>query len=559
MSSVSRSSLRRDLSDAFALAVPFFRGASAWVAVPLAAAVIGCQLGLVAVAVRTNLWRNDFFQALQDRDWDRFVLQFWVYSAIGVALIGLTVAQQYLTQWLLIRWRSFLTERLLGNWLREGARPRSGMDGATDNPDQRVAEDTRLFATHVIGLTTGLVGSLASLASFAVILWGLSASVPLIAFGARYEVPGYLLWAAILYAAVGTWLTHAIGRHLIPLNFWQERREADFRYALVHARDHREPIALARGEAAERRILSERFAELVRNWYRLIARSALLGIFTGTYRHYALFFPYLVMSPLYFAGGMAFGALMQAGSAFNEVRNALSYFVTVYPRIAELAAATERLGGFERASVGMRTAALPRRAEGHARLQSKDLEVFDERGQVLARLESVSVGPGERILIVGPSGSGKTSLVRAWAGIAPRWRGEIRSSASNMLILSERPYLPLGSLRSVLSYPGATAAVPESALDKALEAVGLERLRSALDSLEWRDTLSTGERQRLAFARALIVQPDLLILDEATTGLDELAEGQMYGAMANGLNECSIISLMTSARLSSLHDRVLHL
>jgi putative ATP-binding cassette transporter len=548
-----RTSLWADLKAAFGLATPFFRGRSALIAWPLAISVIACQLGLVAVAVRTNVWRNDFFQALQDRSWDRFVAQFWVYAAIGVALIGLTVGQQYLTQWLVIRWRGFLTGRLLDGWLRPGgpvAHP------PTENPDQRVAEDTKLFAVQIVGLTTGFVGSVASLGSFAVILWGLSANVPLLILGTRLDVPGYLLWAAVLYAALGTWLTHVIGRALIGLNFAQEKREADFRYALVHVRDNREAIALARGEAAEGRTLAARFSSIVENWFRLITRTATLGIFTGGYRHYALFFPYLVMSPLYFAGGMAFGALMQAGSAFNEVRSALSYFVTAYPRIAELAAATERLGGFERQVLNDEEIVPGLRGRGGPLLDLSDVRISNADGRIIAAMDRLSLSAGDRVLVVGPSGSGKTSLAKAIFGMTHGFEGQIVVRAVKPVMLGEKPYLPLGDLKSVLAYPDSPEMVSDDDFNRAISLVGLNTLSRDPD---WRRNASTGERQRLALTRVLLAKPDLVVLDEATAGLDEFTEREALNLISSELPMSAILSFATSSRTEMLHGKSVRL
>lgn len=555
----ARPSLLGDLGDAVRLARPFFASDERWAARALLGGIVAAQLALVAVAVRTNVWRNDFFQSLQERNWDGFLLQFWVYSAIGVALIAATVLQHYLTQWLIIRWRRWMTARLLDGWLDGPTheRMRHG-PGGTDNPDQRIAEDAKLFVTQVLGLATGLLGSIASLVSFAAILWGLSADVPLSLFGATTRIPGSLLWAALGYAALGTWLSHLVGRKLIPLNFEQERREADFRYALVRLRENGEAVGLMGGEAREQALLTERFRAIVANWYRLIARQLKLGLLTGTYRHYSLFFPYLVMSPAYFAGAMAFGALMQAGSAFNEVRSALSYVVTIYPRLAELAAATERLAGFEAAlAASRRGAAPPAEPAPDTVLAIRDLRILDGHGRTLAALDALTLRRGERCLLVGPSGAGKTSLARVLAGFGPRWTGTAGIRTVRAMILPQRPYLPLGTLRTALAYPGTPDDFSDEALAGTLRDVGLPDLAPQLDAAaRWDRTLSVGEQQRIGVARALLHAPELLVLDEATSALDPEAEAMLYRRLADRLPRTAILTLGTRRTLAAFHDRV---
>jgi vitamin B12/bleomycin/antimicrobial peptide transport system ATP-binding/permease protein len=551
------------LQEAARIALPYFRSREKWSALALLAAIIGAQLGSVGIAVATNYWRNAFFQTLQEKDWPGFVTQFRVFCVIGVGFVLVKVYQRYLTQWLSIRWRRWLTTRVLDKWLDGSVHYRAALaSGGVDNPDQRIADDIREFIDQVLDLGIGLIEAVASLLSFVAILWSLSTLVPLTLFGTAYTIPGYLVWAALLYAVLGSIATHLIGWRLIPIDYERERREADLRFALVWIREHGESIALLGGEASEKRDLLEKFAALARNWYRLMRLQQFVALFAETYRYYSRYFPYLVMAPLFFTGGMPFGALMQSGSAFNTVRESFSFFIVSYLKIAELSAVVQRLSQFDRTLQGAEMA-LPSpagRGDETGAVVLRDFLVTNSAKTPIASLDSLNLRPGEALLLTGVSAAGKTSLLRGIAGIWPYTSGDRQSAALRPLVLPQRAYIPQGTLRRILCYPQDAATIGDGALAEALAAVGLSALDDSLDVTGgWDKRLSEGEKQRLSVARALLFAPDLLLMDEATSALDEVSETALHKLVRARLPAATILAVSHRAALSPFYDRTIEI
>jgi len=549
------------------IATPYFRGDDRWPGRILLVSVIALQLFQVWLNVKFNSWYNTFYNALQNKDWNVFIYQLGVFSILAAAFIVTAVYQLYLQQWLQIRWRRWLTKRYLGRWLEQGTHYRMRLkDDQADNPDQRIADDIRQFISSSLDIGIALLGSIVTLVSFVVILWNLSAATPLMIGSKSFEVPGYLVWAALIYAIIGTWVTHLVGRPLVKLNFDQQRYEADFRFSLVRLRENAEQVTLLSGEEAEEGRLRDRFANVVRNWYGIMHRTKRLTFLTAGYNQVAIIFPFLVVSPVYFFGAMTLGGLMQVASAFGQVQSSLSFFVTAYTNIADWKAVLDRLAGFE-ASIdwarGLDQTA-PRVeliSDGGDALHVEDLAVSVPSGQEIVRVKDFSIELGERVLVTGPSGSGKTSLFRALGGVWPFGEGSIRiPKGANLLVLPQRPYLPLGTLRGALAYPGPENSFTPKEIDEVIDAVGLSDLRDELDVTSyWADKLSGGEQQRLSIARALLQKPDWLFLDEATSALDEPAESELYRLLLTRLPNAAIVSIGHRSSLIQFHDRFFEL
>jgi putative ATP-binding cassette transporter len=525
--------------------------------------VVSLTLGMVYLSVLLNRWNNDFFSALQEKNAVAFRRQLLQVGWLVGAFIVLAVYQLYLNQMLEIRWRRWLTERYLRAWLTDRAYYRMQLvDGEADNPDQRIAEDVQLLISHTLALFIGGLRAVVTLGTFVAILWGLSGRLAVPIGGLTLILPGYMVWVSILYAAGGTWLTDWIGRPLVRLNFDRQRYEADFRFSLVRFRENTEGVALYRGEPDEFRGFRELFEAVVRNWWGIMRRQKRLTTFTSGYSQGAWIVPSVVAAPRYFRGELGLGGLMQTVGAFNQVQDALSFFVVSYKEIADWCAVVERLAGFERVLERMRRAAAlgdgVRHVDGDdTRLTVEDVDLHLPDGRPLVTHVNLSLLRGDSVLLGGASGSGKSTLFRAIAGIWPFGRGEIRASPrARVLFLPQRPYLPIGTLRSVVSYPMPAAGVDDATLREVLEAVDLAGLAGRLDEAgHWALQLSPGEQQRIAFARALVQKPDWLFLDEATAAVDEVTEARLYRLVRDRLPGTTLFSVGHRATLRPFHAR----
>jgi vitamin B12/bleomycin/antimicrobial peptide transport system ATP-binding/permease protein len=550
-------------SDSWAIARPYWYSEDRWPALGLLAVVIALTLGLVFINVLLNRWNNGFYNALQDKNYAVFVRQIIRFSWLAIGYIAVAVYQLYLNQMLLIRWRRWLTERYLAGWLTDRSYYRMQLGGSeTDNPDQRIAEDVRLFISGSLGLAIGGLRAAVTLISFVAILWSLSGPLHVSLGGTSVTVPGYMVWAALLYALAGTWLTDRVGRPLVQLNFDQQRNEADFRFGLVRFRENSEGVALSGGEADELRGFRDLFANVVRNWWAIMRRQKRLTWLTAGYAQVAVVFPFVVAAPRYFRGEIPLGGLVQTATAFAQVQDALSFIISSYTEVAEWRAVVERLSGFEhalqRARVVRAGARGIARVDGDTeRLTLDGVHVDRPDGQRLIADVSLSLGRGDSALLSGPSGVGKSTLLRAIAGIWPFGRGLVHVSRdARLLFLPPKPYLPLGTLRHVVSYPRTDAGASDAVLSESLGAVGLPELARRLDELgNWALVLSSGEQQRIAFARALVHKPDWLFLDEATSAVDEATEAHLYRLLGERLSATAVVSVGHRATLRGFHAR----
>ena len=546
------------------IAAPYFRSEDKFAGRLLLASVIAIELTVVGINVLLNQWNNRFYNALQEKDWDGFVREIGIFCILASCFIALSVYQLYLNQWLQIRWRRWLTSRYLGQWLHDANHYRMQLKGdAADNPDQRISDDVKLFVDQTLSICVGLLSAAVTLVSFVIILWGLSAESPLTIFGTEFEIPGYLVWGALIYAIFGTALTHWIGSPLVFLDFQQQRFEADFRFNLVRVRENSEQIALLRGENAEQQRLSERFGRVVQNWYGIMSRTKRLTAFTASYAQAAVVFPYILVAPAYFAGKIQLGGMMQTASAFSSVQTSLSFFVTIYRSLAEWRAVTARLDGFEEAIAS--ATALPTGTDsidvvpspGSGNIELRQLLVRLPNGTPLVSADSFSIRSNERTLVTGPSGAGKSTLFRAIAGIWPFGTGAIAiPSGATLMMLPQRPYFPVGSLKAAIVYPAEPNTCSSELVGNALASVGLPQLVSRLEEeAHWNRMLSLGEQQRLGLARALLHAPQYLFLDEATASLDEASEAALYRLLADKLPATTVVSIGHRSTLAAFHQR----
>ncbi len=525
-------------SRAWALTQPYFASQDKWKARGLLATIVALNLGMVYLAVLFNDWNKLFYDALQDKNEAVFWAQLGRFTWLAFTFIILTVYKFYLTQLLEVRWRAWMTSHYLQRWLdgqvfyrlelmRFQHQPDAGQANP-DNPDQRIQEDINLFTSYTISLSMGLLNAVVTLASFVGILWALSGGFTFSLGGSSYNIPGFMVWMAVLYCAVGSLLTHYIGRPQIRLNFEQQRVEADFRHHMVRVREYSESIALDRGEAVEQAQLDLRFSRVLGNYLRLIKAQKNLVWFTSFFGQAAVVFPFVVAAPRFFSGALQLGELVQISSAFGQVQGALSWFVDSYSNLASWRATTDRLTSFEASFTALSQAQQPLSAMDSEALDVSNLNLALPDGSMLLANTALHATAGARVLLQGPSGSGKSTLFRTLAGIWPFATGSLARPLDAMFI-PQRPYFPNGPLRDALAYPAQANQYNDVQLRQALQDAELPALAERLDEAgAWGQQLSGGEQQRLAIARVLLKKPRWVFADEATSALDEATEKKVY-------------------------------
>lgn len=548
----------RFLTAFWALAKPYWVSEQRKKGLALLAIVMALSLAIVWLEVQFNTWNRNFYNALEQKDQGAFFHQLWIFTIIAIFWIIARVYQIYLQQMLQIEWRAWLNEHFLADWLKDRAYYRLQLlDRGVDNPDQRIAEDLRLFVDNSLDLVLGLLSSVVMLVSFTVILWQLSGDFTL----GGVAIPGFMFWVALIYTGIGSWLTYKIGRPLVKLNFNQQRFEADYRYSLVRLRENSEGVALYRGEELELGTFRERFRNVIDNWWGIMRTRKQLNWFVSFFYQFSVPFPYLVASPKYFAGSVGMGYIFQVGNSFSNVRGALWWFIDAYTQLAAWKATIDRLTSFhdslERVKSEARELGGERSEAPAPAIGVEALQLALPQGQPLLASTSIQFRPGEDVLVTGPSGAGKSTFFRAMAGIWPYWKGSVRlPQGARLLFLPQKPYLPIGSLKRAVAYPADTAGFSDAQVADALRAVGLAQLADDVGRSEnWAQVLSGGEQQRLAFARALLNKPDWLFLDEATASLPEEAQDALYRMLKQRLPRTTLVSIGHRESLRGHHER----
>ena len=544
------------------LTAPYFWSEERWSARALLVIVVGSGVFLVYLAKLLNEWNARFFNALEDKNVDAFWAELRYFVVLALIFIVVAVYRLWFRQMLQIRWRRWLTGVYYRDWLAERTYYRMELTGAAaDNPEQRIEEDCNAFTGQTLEIVLDLLSQVLTLITFTSILWGLSGSITLPVLGG-ITIPGYMMWVAVAYAAIGSWLTYRIGRPLIRVNFDLQRYNADFRYRMVRVRENAESIALYRGEPDEKRRLDGAFGRIFGTWWDFMRYNKRLTWFTSFYGQAAGVFPLVVAAPRYFLGQVPLGVLTQTAGAFGQVQGSLSWFVGVWPTLAEWKATIDRLTTFGEtmeAARAVTAASSGYRIERGDQpvLQLSDVEVALPDGQLLLDQVNLEVRQGDRLVIQGPSGSGKTTLFRVLAGLWPYGRGVIQLPKDcRSLFLPQKPYLPVGTLRDALCFPDHADAHSLVAICEALAVTGLEGLADRLDEERfWPPVLSPGEQQRLAVARALLVRPDWLFLDEATAALDDAMEAKLYRLLQERLPDAAIVSIAHKPSVIAYHDR----
>lgn len=542
---------------------PYWVSEDRWAGRGLLVLVLALTIGSVYVTVLLADWNRLFFNALQAKNYPDFVHLLIRFSVLAAIYIALAAYGLYFNQMLQIRWRRWLTEQYYRDWLTDRSYYVMQLKSSeTENPEQRIQDDIGIVTSQTLQLGMGLVNAVVTLGSFLVMLWTLSGTLTFHLAGWKLSIPGYMVWVAILYAVFGTTATHFVGRSLIGINFDLQKYDADFRFRMIRIRENAESVALYGGEPDEQEQLKTSFGNIWRAWWRLMKTQKRLTFFTAGYGQAAIVFPILVAAPRYFSGAIHLGGLTQTSIAFGQVQNSLSWFVNVYPSIAQWTASVNRLMGFGEELVESKRLSPAQGAIEVASMPSDELTVEDVSvrlpdQRVILDGVSFSISPGERVVVSGPSGSGKSTLFRALAGIWPYGSGTVSvPNGRRVLFLPQRPYLPIATLREVLCYPDQPDGHSDEELRQALIDARLPELTKRLEEdANWAMQLSGGEQQRVGFARAFLYRPEWLFMDEATSALEEETEQALYALIRERLPQVTLVSVAHRVGVAGFHQR----
>jgi putative ATP-binding cassette transporter len=553
---------RRFARNLWRLTRVYWTSSDAWRGGLLLALAIALELGTVYGNVMLADAQRRIFDALQGMDATAFFAALLVFLFAVLGFVGASTLRIYVRQVLEIRWRERVTAHYLERWIQPLAYCQDKLHHEeTDNPDQRIAEDIREYVASMLGLSLSLLSAVVTLISFGGLLWTLSGEWEVEVGGIDFRVPGLMLWVAILYAALATWLTHLIGRPLVPINFDRQRVEADFRFDLVRYRENVESVAFSRGENMVRTRSLDRFRRVIENWSQLIRAQRNLNLLTTGTGEVNGIVPLIVAAPAYFAGRLTLGGVAQTRIAYSQVSGALAWAVNAYQEIARWRASIERLVSFTEimdqteAEVARSEVRVLPGATGNLRIDGLRVQLPD--GTVLLDGVNATIAPGDRIALLGPLGTGKTALMRAVAGIWPFGKGTIEiPPGDRVFVVPPRPFLPIGTLREAASFPSPPGTFSDEWIRAVLQLLDLGHLEDRLDDVEnWDQVLSTGEEQRLGLARAFLQKPDWLLIDNATVGLDDASEKRIYENLFKRMPRSTVISIAHHPELARYHSR----
>jgi putative ATP-binding cassette transporter len=554
-------------------AATFWRGAGSRRAWLLTAAILLTIVLNLAVSYGMNLWNRAIFDALEKHASATVVTLSLVYFPLLAASVCLMAGQVYFRMATQRRWRRWLTHHLLDRWLRNGRHYQlKFMTGDHKNPEYRIADDVRLATEAPVDFVTGVTTAVLSAATFIAVLWTIGGALSFSLGGAEITIPGFLVMAAVLYAVLASSAMVFIGRRFVSVSERKNQSEAEFRYVLTRLSENGESIAVLGGEEQERNAVNDSLATVLRRWRDICIQTMRTTMVSQTSGYIAPVLPILLCAPKFLAGSMTLGEVMQAASAFTIVQGAFNWLVDNYPRLADWTASARRVSSFmvsldalERAENGEGVERIERDdLEGSnladpagVALRLRDLSVTLDDGTAVVKDAEVVIAPGERVLVAGESGTGKSTLVRAIAGLWPWGQGHVEvASGARMMLMPQRAYVPVGALRAAATYPEPPESKSDEEIAKTLKLVGLGHLSKRLDEeAPWDQTLSGGEKQRLAFARIFLHRPDILVLDEATSALDPDSQDKLMELLTKQLSETTVISVGHRPELEAFHDR----
>lgn len=549
----------------WSLIKPYWVSDEKWIAWGLLALVVAINMTMVAVNAWFNTWQRVFFDSIQQYNYPVFKHSLLQFTAIAMAMILLGSYRTYFRQMLEFRWRQWLTTQYMHEWLSGRAYYRIERDKLADNPDQRVSVDLQELASTTLALSLDFLSTSVTLLWFSNVLWHLAGPLSFTVFGTDVTIPGYMVWTALLYAVVGSYITHRVNHPLVSINYQQQRVEADFRFSLIRLRENADQIALYEGERSEEKALQGAFGHIRDNWRMIMHYTRRLNLVVVSYSQLAIVFPFIAAAPKYFAKAVSYGGYQQIIGAFGTVSSSFSWFISSYSTLAAWRAVTNRLKEFRRIMAQPQLLESTSRATEHGGIHTRmadttvlrvqALRLMRPDGTPLSTIGSFAVAPGSRVLVRGASGSGKSTLLRSLAGLWPFGSGTIEMPVNaRVMFVPQKSYVPIGTLKSALCYPATADAFTDAECADVLRACRLGELVDKLDvSDHWERVLSPGEQQRLAIARVLLQKPDFLFLDEATSALDLDTEAALYHVLTQRLAHAAIVSVAHRESVQAMH------
>jgi vitamin B12/bleomycin/antimicrobial peptide transport system ATP-binding/permease protein len=544
----------------------FWGGRGRRIAWLLSGTLLAIILLNLAASYGMNLWNRAIFDALEMKDSNAVFFLSMIYFAVLVGSVAVNVTQVYARMTIQRRWRKWLTDNLVDRWLTSGRYYQLNLvSGDHQNPEYRIADDARIATEAPVDFVAGITTAFLSAATFIVVLWTIGGALDFSIGGIHVHIPGFLVIAAVIYAVVASGSMVIIGRRFVAVSEDKNQSEAELRYVLTRLRENGESIALIQGEEEERAGVDRSLKKGLRAWRDICFQSMKTTIVSQTSSYIAPVLPIILCAPKYLDGSMSLGQVMQAASAFTIVQGAFNWLVDNYPRLADWTASARRvaslmvsLDALERAESGDGVGRIRRSDDGEgAALRLRDLSVTLDDGTAVVDDTDVAIMPGERVLVAGESGTGKSTLVRAIAGLWPWGEGRIEvQKGAKLMLLPQRPYIPIGTLRRAATYPDASDSRSVKEVAEAFKRVGLEHLVDRIDDeAPWDQTLSGGEKQRLAFARIFLHNPDIIVLDEATAALDPESQDKLMELLSRQPEHATLISVGHRPELETFHNR----
>jgi putative ATP-binding cassette transporter len=521
----------------------------------------------LALQFRLNIWNRDIFNALEQKSGDAVLSQALIFIPLAAAIVGLGVLAVYGRMRMQREWRAWLADHVVGRWLARGHYYQLDLiRGDHQNAEARISDDVRVATDAPVDFAVGILGAAVTAVTFIGVLWVVGGSIAVGPVHAQVTIPGFLVIAAVLYSTLASVAMVVIAKRFVAVSEATIQAEAAFRYALTRLRDNGESIALLGGEREERAGLRQSLGSVIRLWMQVAYQHMRATLVSNSNSVLAPVVPIILCAPKYVDGTMSLGEVMQAAAAFVQVQSAFNWLVDNYPRLADWMASARRVGSLlvsldhlDQVGKPGEAGAIRRMEHEGTALRLRDLSVTLDDGTVVINDADVAIEPGEKVLVLGESGTGKSTLVRAVAGLWPWGQGDILiPRASKLFLMPQRPYIPLGTLRRVATYPLAASEVSDATLRELLDVVGLDYLAERLDEeAPWDRVLSGGEKQRVAFVRLFLHRPDIVVMDEATSALDPSSQERMLELVNERLPKAALVSIAHRPELQASHQRVL--